>query len=414
MKLLGYDIIKIQNKLVEDKSHQKKVGEEPLTKKQTFEVFNDSVKLRLALDQANSLGNFNREQLHEVYRQTWRDTHLQSQWNTRKLKTIHREWKLVDNAENENDDLTELLDSTWFIKFIEFALDSKMWGFSLIQFGVWQDATFNQFKIGREVRDDVYVVDRDYVKPEFGEIMETSSSIEGVSFWDHKFWSVFVGESHYLGMLEALSEIILFKSNAIRNWSEWAEVFGMDVRYAKSDKTGLERNKLLAAIQNLGSNGTGVLSPEDELIFAGTSKSDAFKVYNELIRYVDEQISKIIFGQDVVSNNTGQVVGKTGENIAKLYGNSDAKFIRSVVNGSLLPFLTRIGVADFSGVIFEYDTSEELTLDERADIDLKIAQMGMKHSEVYINDTYGTDVQEVENDDLETAAAIQNLYKDVQ
>ena len=150
------------------------------------------------------------------------------------------------------------------------------------------------------------------------------------------------------------------------------------------------------------------------MIFAGTSKSDAFKVYNELIRYVDEQTSKIIFGQDVVSNNTGQVVGKTGENIAKLYGNSDAKFIRSVVNGSLLPFLTRIGIADFSGVIFEYDTSEELTLDERADIDLKIAQMGMKHSEVYINDTYGTDVQEVENDDLETAAAIQNLYKDVQ
>lgn len=413
MKVLGLSINWIDNKShpIQSKEHEKKTAEKAITKRQIFEVFNDIAKLRNAFDLANSFTNYNREDLHEIYRQIVRDPHLQSQWTTRKLKTKQREFKVIDSSDNENDELTALLQSEWFLMFVDNALDSMMWGFSLIQFGPWRNGSFHRFRLDEEIKDPVYAADRDFVKPELGLVVDNSGANEGVTFWDDNFWTVFVGKSHDLGLLEKLSELILIKHNAIRNWSEWGEVFGMDTRIVKTDKKDEPRRALLKALENLGTNGIGVFSPEDELEYVGTSKSDAFKVYNELIRYVDEQISKVLFGQDVVSNNTGQVVGKTGENIAKLYGNADANFMKAIVNDLLFPFLTRIKVANFEGFKFVYDTTEELTLIERSEIDLKISQMGKEHSDEYINDTYGTEVEASADGAAELANQIKNLYK---
>jgi phage gp29-like protein len=289
-----------------------------------------------------------------------------------------------------------------------------MWGFNLIQFGSWGGKSFDPFMLNGEMKDNIYPIDRDYVKPELGLIVTTPSSVEnGIDMLDKKFWTLYVGKTHDLGLMEYLAATILIKNNANTNWSEWAEIFGMDLKTVKTDKTDNARSQLLTALKNLGSNGYGVFSPEDEIEFAGTSRTDAYKVYENLIRYSDEQISKIIFGQDVVSNNNGRVVGEVGENIAKLYGNADAKFIKAQVNDKLLPFLTRIGAGNFEGYKFVYDTSEELTLTERSDIDLKISQMGKQHSDNYINDTYGVEVEAIStaNDTAQVAEAIQNLYK---
>lgn len=416
MKVFGIQIggkasVQIENKVQQGTTHKKKVADKAESKRQVYETYNDLLKLRNARDQANTITLYNREELHEIYRQVYKDTHLQSQWNTRKMKTKQRDFKIINTAGEENEQLTAILKKEWFLKFIDIALDAKMWGFTLAQFGVWKNGTFNEFLLQGEVQENVYSVDRDYVKPEFGITTDTPSGVEGESFIDSKFWTVFIGGVHDLGLLDKLAQIMLIKDNAIKNWSEWAEVFGMDIRYVKTDRQDTDRTSVLNALKNIGSNGVGVFSQEDEIIFEGTSRSDAYKVYNELIRYADEQISKIIFGQDVVSNNTGQVVGKTGENVAKLYGNSDAFEMKAVVNDRLLPFLTRIGVANFDGHTLDYVEKEELTMSERADIDLKIAQMGKQHSDEYINETYGTEVEASTDDSSIVANEIKNLYK---
>ena len=410
----------VKNELVTGTQHSKKVVEKAITKRQIYEVYNDLLKLNDAYDLANSHYNYNREQLHEVYRQIWRDTHLQSQWTTRKMKTLHREGYVVDKSGNESEQLTELLrDTTWFLDFISYSLDSMMWGFSPIQFGVWKNNEFNSFELKntegvKEVKDSVYVVNRDYIKPEFGIVVEAPSMISGNSYNDPKLYFLNIGKSHDLGLLEKLAPLILIKDNLTKNWSEWAEVFGMDIIIARTETSGSDRTALINALKNLASNKTGVFGPDDVIEFNGTSRSDAYKVYKEFMQYIDEQISKIVFGQDVVSNNTGQVVGKTGENIAKLYGNADARFVKSIINSQLLPFLTRIGAGNFEGYKWEWDTTEELTLQERAEIDLKISQMGKEHSDEYINETYGTDVikkEEMQDSPSEIAEQIKNLYK---
>lgn len=412
MKILGLEINRVTNVKTVTKQSEKRVAESSITKKQKFEVYNDLIKLRNARDIANSYGNYNREELHEIYRQIWRDTMLKSQWNNRKFKTLQRQWSIVGANGEENENLTEALSKPFFSEFMNLALDSKMWGFSLIQFGTLKDENFHPFILDGEVKDPIYEVDRDYVKPEYGKIVQTSSSIDGIPFYQDKFWTVFVGKSHDLGMLNDLADLLLIKHNLINNWSEWAEVFGMDIKIGKTGQSGNGRRDFIEALKNLGSNGIGVFSEDDDIEFKGTARNDAYKVYHEYIKHIDSQVSKIIFGQDVVSNNTGQVVGTVGENVAKMYGNADAVFMQTIVNEKLLPFLTRIGFANFSGYSFEWETAEEMTKSERAEIDLKISQMGMMPSKEYLENTYGIELEEVAND-IEVAKEIKNLYKDV-
>lgn len=390
-------------------THVQKSPEKAIVEKQKFETFNDLLKWKNALDMANSVGIYNREILHEVYRQVWRDSHVQSQWNTRKMKVKHRQFALRDNTTDEESQLTDYLQTDWFLRFIDEAMDSLMWGFSLIQFGRWSDGKFQSFRMGDEIRDSVYSIDRDYVKPELGIVANGTNDINGINFYNPKYWVLFIGKSHDLGLLEKISELQLIKRNATLNWSEWAEIFGMDMRYAKTDAQDQQRRDLLTQLKNMGANGIGVFSPDDTIEFKGTSRSDAFKVYNELIRYVDEQISKVIFGQDVISNNTGQVVGKTGENVAKLYGNADAVFIQNIVNDMLLPFLSKTTGISFDNVYFQWDNTEELTMAERADIDVKISQMGFKHSDEYINETYLVDVESKDESMMEELNEQENL-----
>lgn len=147
----------------------------------------------------------------------------------------------------------------------------------------------------------------------------------------------------------------------------------------------------------------------DKIEYIGSQRTDAFRVYHEMVNYIDEQVSKLIFGQDVVSNNTGQVVGKVGENLSNMYGDSDGVFIERLVNGQLFDLMKGLGV-NLSGVTFKWDTTEKVPLAQKSEIDLRISQMGYKPTKEYIQNTYGTEVDETEDNPEEIKTAIKNLY----
>ena len=123
------------------------------------------------------------------------------------------------------------------------------------------------------------------------------------------------------------------------------------------------------------------------------NRQDAYKVYESFLEYIDARIAKLIFGQDVVTNNTGRVVGKVGEEISNMYGDADAKFIEWTVNTQLIPFMAKHG-AEVDGITFKYDTTEKIKLTERAKVDKAIADMGWKHSQEYLVRTYGVELDE--------------------
>jgi hypothetical protein len=407
MKILGLDISIGKDKIVNAEEPKKK-NRRPISseteQRQKFRTREDIRKLELAIDQFNNLVNYDREDLHQIYRRNLEDPMLWSQWSTRLLKTKDKEFKVKVNDE-ENEDATRVFESGWFLDYIDAILNSKLWGFSLIQFGAISDNSFIPYKVKNTynnnflMMDAVTEVDRDYVKPELAIVTNMPGDSTGIDFMDPKYsdWLIFEGKAHSTGLFTQMSKYLLFKDNVLGNWSEWAEIFGMDAIIGKTDtQDPVERNKFTKALMDLGSRMISVFDTDDDVEYIGSTRTDAFKVYQELAKYVDEQISKLIFGQDVVSNNTGKVVGNVGENIANLYGDSDAKFVARNVNEKLIPMMINLGFKGLDNAIFEWDNTETLSLIERSKIDLDVSYMGFNPDPDYIEKTYGIELDKTE------------------
>lgn len=373
----------------------------------------DLLRLRLAIDAAENVTNYDRQLLHDIYREIIKDPNLDSQFGSRKMKTKSRVFKLVNSA-GEEDERTKLFQADWFTNFVDAALDSRLWGYTLIEFGAWNGQTFLPYMVNKKMYDGVNVIDRDNVKPELGIITNTPGQNTGIPFDDPKYKGNLLFIGNYRDNLNTIlfkaAKYILFKDNCLGNWSEWAEVFGMDKRVGYTRTQDEDRKRFLQAMRDLGSNSYGVFNESDKVEYIGSQRTDAFRVYHEMIKYIDEQVSKLVFGQDVISNNTGQVVGKVGENVANMYGDADGVFIERLVNGQLFELMSGLGV-NLNGVTFQWDTTEKVGLKDRSEIDLRISQMGYKPTMEYIRNTYGTEVEEVEEDNPEEVKkAIKNLY----
>jgi phage gp29-like protein len=372
---------------------------------QTFRTQQDLLKLRIAVDDAENVQSYNRELLHDIYRDIVLDPNLSSQWNSRKMKTKEKPFKVVNAEGDEDKDLTEVLEQPWFFDFIDAALDSMQWGFTLIEFGQFDKARgrFLPYQVespeykSYKQYPAINVIERDHVKPEFGLVVHLAGDITGISIYDPRYadYLMMIGKPCDYGWLSSAAKYILFKNNCLGNWSEWAEVFGMDVRIGKTDSQGNDRTAFMKAIRDIGSNAYGVFKTNDEIEFAGTSRTDAYGVYKELINYIDEQSSKLIFGQDVVNNNVGRVVGTVGENVADMYGASDARFIQAIVNDRLFPLMEKLGYP-WGDSKFMFDNTEKLTMAEKIVIDEKLGLMGYEHPVDYINSTYGVEVEKKE------------------
>jgi len=368
-----------------------------ITQKQKYRMREDMLRLKWALDDCENIVTYNREQLHRIYREIYRDPQLRSQWTTRKLKTIEKEFRILDKNDNPVDDAKAILETQWFMDLMDEILESKLWGFRLIEFGPVVNGKLTSYRdVNNRVHDPINVIEPDNVKPEFGVIVKDPAFVDGIPFeggpWDKNL--LFVGRRHDMGIMVSAVKYVLFKNNCAENWSEWAEVFGMDIRYGKTYAEGDARQAFLDTLKKLGSSGYGVIDKEDEIIFGGTSRTDAYKVYESLMDTTDKNLAKLIFGQDVVSNNTGRVVGEVGENVANLYGDSDAKFVSRIINYYVLPKLTALGLYNFENLKFKWDTSEKLTLDEQSQIDLRIAQMGYKPAKPYLEEKYNIKLED--------------------
>jgi len=391
MKIFGYGIKAELIKPPMRKTPQTKTGTE-----QKYEFRLDLKSLRDAIDVANNIEVYNRWFLHNIYRRVLRDPNLVAQWNTRILKTLDREFKVIKNGK-EDPELTSLFEAPWFTQFVESSLAHKLWGFSLIEFGPWNPDTkaFMPYKDTTGMyHDAIEEVDRDYVKPEWGLIVKNYADNTGVSFYDKRISQnlMFVGSRREHGLLESAARYILMKDNAQENWSEYGEIFGMDTRVGKTSSQGQDRENFIKAMRDMGSNGWGVIGEDDEIQYAGVRRYDAFRVYAEFLFYCDEAIAKLIFGQDVITNNTGRVVGKVGENVSNMYGDTDTKFVQWIVNTQLMPFLQEKSGISFDGATFEYDTTEYVRLYERSKVDKVWLDAGYMPDEEYIRKTYGMEV----------------------
>ena len=302
----------------------------------------------------------NRRQLYKGYQDAWDDAHVKAVINNRKLKTIGKDFAFCNEEGEEIDDITVLFKDEWFRDFVSYALDSIYWGHSLLELGNIIDDKF----------EHVELVKRENVRPEFKTVTKNSSDTpdSGVRYDEppYKNWHVPVGKDHDLGLLKSIMPLWIYKKESLGGWSQYTEIFGQPMRVGKTNTTNeSDRENMEKELQNMGSSAYAVIGHDDEFEFLFPNDGAAFKSYEDLCRFCDEQISKIVFGQTMTSDNgSSRSQSEVHERLAEDYVRADSMFIENIVNSELIPRMKALGITIPEGY-FKYDSKERVTSNEQ-------------------------------------------------
>jgi len=284
-----------QHIAVENLTRKKPTAANPIDQTMPLQLYRITQNIavwRNAVNDAESTSNPNRTELIRNYNDIVLDPHLTALMQSRKNKILSKEWNFYNEKGEEIEELENIVQQPWFVKTLEYALDSLFYGYSLVQFGDIINDSFTSCEL----------VPREYVSPEGGVVKSLPNSAynQGKPFNEYPYnqWCLFIGEKKELGLLAKASPLVIYKKFVTANWSEFAEMFGMPYRIGKTNINDTQAfANMKKAVQAVGSNASAVIDMEDVIEFVEASKGDSYNVYDRFIERMNSELSKLIVGQ---------------------------------------------------------------------------------------------------------------------
>ncbi len=421
MKIFGFDInFSRANNLTQQQPQEANIRRVITWEQQIQRVRQDIQKWRTAVKQAESIYFPNRYLLYQTYKDVVLDAHLSGALQQRTLNAANSGWQIVDKNGEYNDEATKLLETDWFQKFLYYSMESKYWGHSLIQLGDLYEFKFN----------DIEIIPRQYVKPEFCVVTQHSAGTTGERYDIEPYtdWVISVGEKRDLGLLMKASPLVIWKKNTVGSWSEHAEIFGSPLRIGKTDsRDETTRANMQGMLENMGSASWGVFDKDDIVEVIEGGRKDVQRIYGGLIDLMNKEISKLILGQTMtMEDGSSRSQAEVHERVVKQVEQADKEFLCTTVNDKLFPVLLRHGFK-LNDLRFEFIEKDQLKITDQANFDIELIKSGKYHIDPeYILNKYGTPVEEMEQEQVEPktqeavnvndfiaqqAANFSNLYK---
>jgi phage gp29-like protein len=294
----------------------------------------EMARLKLAVQQAQNVDNPNRLNLYAIYAETLKEAHLLSQVRTAHYTVQQSKFTIVDAAENERPELHNLFEANWFTDFLTHALNAEFWGFSLIEFGTLENGEFK----------DITLIPRQNVLQEFDTVKIDPMDTKGIVYTDNatKLFLLPIGDKYDLGLLEVAAKEVISKNYSRTDWGRASEKFGMPLIAIRTDASNpkeLDQMEEMAA--NFGSNGYVILNKDDEIEIKTMSAGESFyKIYKDNADFCDNQISKLINGQTMTSDDgSSYSQANVHERILNNYTRSRLHRLQNIINTQLFPFL---------------------------------------------------------------------------
>lgn len=343
---------------------------------------------KMARSEAESIYHPRRVLLTELYKDILLDSFvLGIIENKRKLNVSNKPWKIINKTTKEEDEVaTELLDQSWFIKFIKYALDSTFHGHSLIYFNEWANGQAS----------DIALVPRDHVRPENSEWLAHQYDMSGFNYTEAPFnrYMLGIGDKDNLGILNPAAPLYILKKHSWANWDEFEEIFGIPIRIAKvaSQDTAV-RAEVERWLSAMGSAAYGVFPQDTELDIKENKSTDAFQVFNEKRRAANEELEILLLGVKSASDNGG-TYGKQkalNDEISEVTAD-DQKFIFNLVNSKLIPLLRQNGYPFTDDHKFIWDELDSENSSTKVNTYKTLHDMGYELNPDQISSDLGVDI----------------------
>lgn len=367
MKFGDIDISLKGIKILNQEAVKQETYKNIITERQLIRFNADLGKWRGAVSLAESVTAPNRQELMRVYQEIDLDNHLTSVINSRIEKVLSHKFGLMDSNGDLDEEATKLLQGSWFLKFKKLALDSKWYGYSLVQFDDLNDLSFGE----------VEVVPREYIEPSLGIIKQHPSSLSGIPYDEDPVnnWTFFVG-SEDLGIYNKIAPVAIWKKNAFGSWAEFVDTFGIPPRIGRTDvRDTKNRQNMLDMLANMGRMAYGVFDHDDKIELIDPKHGDAWETFDKLIERANGEISKNITGGTMTADDgSSRSQAEVHERGFDVINKGDLRWMEALMNEQFLQWLTDNHDFPFDGLTFKYDMTESLSLTDQKEIVKELLQ----------------------------------------
>jgi SPP1 gp7 family putative phage head morphogenesis protein len=323
----------------------------------------------VAINMANNIHRPDRSRLMDLYDSILVDSHLASVMESRVLRVRRSRFKLLGADGKSKPELLPLLEQRWFDQFLRFSAEAEFRGHTLIELS--ELVKPGQLK-------GITRIDPRNVLPWQGVVTKRQGEETGYKFREAPLqdYLIEVGQAEDLGLLSQVAPVAIVKKYCVGSWSDYVEKFGIPPRFVKTTSTDKVRvGQLEEMMQQMVSSAYAVIQSDEEITIMPSPKTDAHKVFDELISRMNSEMSKRVLGQDGTSDNK-DATGTYGSlkvlaGVAEDRHQSDKANIAYLVNNELFPRLIKLGYP-LSGIRFAWDELRDLSPGDLVDAVTKL------------------------------------------
>lgn len=343
-----------------------------------------------------------RVRLQDMYLNTSENGFIKACIDKRKDLTLLRKWDFKDAAGNSNEDVLriffniidgKLIKKKWFENFINYALDARYFGYSLIYLG---DVINNEI-VGTSIHP------RAHVNPDSLTATNYRYSIEGVRFLEDENAIrnyVYVdtptdyGNSCCgYGLFFWLSVYEILLRNIMIFNADYTEVNVAPFRQVKTHKQGDEQQQLFDAAVNMASCGVAVTDHTDDIIFHPSGGGTGYVAYDNFEQRIEAKVSQIILGHaDAMKSIAGKLGNDSADSPAQIALRDkqtvDGECVVNIVNNLLIPKLRLRGFNIPDGITscLLNDNEEMDNANNVLDLAVKMKQAGLQIDSNYFTE----------------------------
>lgn len=337
---------------------------------------------RNAMQQAEGYSQ-QRKSIYDLYKELLLDGYLTAVMERRVEQITNTDLAFVEEDGKVNEEITKLVDTTYFETLLTEIMNAKFWGHSLIEL-VW---TTNPDKQNR-----TFLIPRKHVKPRWSIVTEEEFGLEGYDYtkppFKHKV--IEIGGAEDLGLFLGVAQYVIYKKGNFGDWAEFAQIFGIPFRHATYNNEQA-RKALEEGLEDAGSAGYMITPEGSDLKFLnGNASGQGAEVFRFLRQACNEEIAYKILGNTMTtseSRSSGYAQSKTHADSEKGKVKSDRKFVLRILNEQLIPYLKKQGFPVGNGK-WQFQDEDNTPLTERIDVDLKVSEK-IAIDDEYWYKTYG-------------------------
>lgn len=252
-----------------------------------------------------------------------------------------------------------------FEKFIQGAIDAKMYGYTLIE--VLPDIC-PETGLLREVN----IIERRNVLPDQNRVVQMQHQWSpGWNLEEEQYKNTYILiNSGGFGLFAATTPLILAQKYTLSNWVNFSHTYGQPIIHGKtSAEDDITRKRLASKIASAATNKVLVTGKDDEIDIKAFTMSNSEKIYDSLIAYVNKEVSNLILGSESMAGATQSYVGSTKahEDIFRARVKNYRKYIENIMNEKILPVLKYWGYIR-PDVIFKYNNKIDMSTEDKIKI----------------------------------------------